>query len=90
MNYPIHAAEDQRKVSDVVEEQDHDAHQPHVSEVAEENEESAEAVVKGVFVEVALRTDEDVRKEATEVLSELQDIEIAHFFSSFVERKQVF
>jgi hypothetical protein len=46
--------------------------------------------MQGVFVEVALCPDEDMRKEAAEMFSKLKHIEVAHLFSSLVKGKQIF
>jgi hypothetical protein len=84
--YSIKAAKDQREVSDVVEEENHDAHQPHVGQITKKDKEGAQAVMESVLVKVALCPDEDMRKEAAEVLTELQDIEISHLLCGFIER----
>jgi hypothetical protein len=41
MAYAVHTADDKAEVSDVVEEENHDAHQPHVGQITEEDQEGA-------------------------------------------------
>lgn len=59
-----------------MEQKHHDSDQPHVTQVGEENEISTQGVMKGIFVEVSLRADEDVTEEATHVLPQLEHIKV--------------
>ncbi len=55
-----------------------DTHQPLVCQVTEDDQENRESVVQCIFEKVALRTDEKMSEETTEVFAELRNIEHFH------------
>lgn len=75
----VGTGEDECKVTVVVDKQHKDTDDPLVGQVAEHDQEHRQAVVKRILEEIALGFDEDMRKEAAEVLARLADVEDLHF-----------
>ena len=77
--YLVGTSDDKWEIAVVMNQKDENTDVPLVGEVAEKNQENWEAMMQAILEEISFRANEDVPKEATEVLSELANVKYFHF-----------
>ena len=56
-----------------------DANEPLIGQIAEYNQEDGKRMMKSILKEIALRSNEDMTKESTKMLTELSNVKDLHF-----------